>query len=161
MYFFEKKHTFAFLRKPIVKIRLNSFKTMTKALIIIIASILGMSGSLAMFDPGYVGDGSGLNPSLAGLTEIRATFGGFHWGFVIFLFWCCFSEERYRYALLSIALMMGGAALGRLGGIVVDGMPTNLHYSALCIEIPVALAAVWLLQKRNSHPDLTNNSAKS
>ncbi len=123
-----------------------------KLLIGIVAGILGLSGLLALFGPGITGESSGLNPSLAGLTEIRATYGGFHLGFVAFLAWCCFSTERYRYALLSIALMMGSAALGRLIGLAIDGEPTTLIYIALGTEIPVALAATWLLRKEdNSH----------
>lgn len=125
-----------------------------KVLIGIVALILGLSGLLAVFGPGITGESSGLNPSLSGITEIRATYGGFHLGFVAFLIWCWFSAERYQYALLAIALMMGGAGIVRVVGLLVDGMPTTINYIAIATEILVASAAIWFLRKQDS-VDLT------
>ncbi len=121
---------------------------LTRMLIAIVAFILGLAAFPALFIPDIAGEMTGFSSSLAGLTEIRATYGGFHLGFTMFLLWCCSAVERYQYALFAIALMMGGSGIARIGGLILDGMPTSLHYSGLGIELSVALAAIWLMSLR-------------
>ena len=78
-----------------------------------------------------------LGPSAT--TDVRATYGGFQIGMGAFLLWSAFSsgrrgtEERFRIALVLVALSIGAVLASRAIGLVMDGElsePTEWAWSS-------------------------------
>ena len=87
------------------------------------------------------------------LTEIRAIYGGFQIGLGTFLLICASNPTLFAPACLTGCLVLGGAALGRMVGMVVDGDPLQSIVLLFTLELSGAVLngyALWTLRKSQS-----------
>lgn len=85
--------------------------------------------------------------------EIRAMYGGAQIGFGGFLLLGARRARLARPALLALALVMGGFALGRLLGIALDGSLDGATLFSLATEVVLlSLAAFALRRERAALP---------
>ena len=82
-------------------------------------------------------------PGAAG--DVRAVYGGLAFGLAIF-FWLCANPADARTGLKALLLTCGGLALGRLAGIVLDGLPGPFGWALLAVEAGGELAALLALR---------------
>ncbi len=123
---------------------------MTRLYLLVLAALVAVFGALYLVAPGPFAEASGLAPAPEGLTDVRATYGGFQLGFAAFLAWSAAAPERHRAALLATALVVGCVGAGRLFGLLVDGVATRFHLFGLAFEISVTLASLAFLQRVGS-----------
>ena len=79
-----------------------------------------------------------------GMTDIRATYGGFQIGMGLFLVWAALDPTRIRGGLLLTLLAFGALATSRAIGVALDSSMNEFHQSGLIFEFvftAVALAA--------------------
>jgi hypothetical protein len=92
-------------------------------------------GLLYVANPGPVIDAAGFGTVLpGGLTDVRATYGGFQIGMGAFLFWASTAEERVRSGLLLVLLSIGAVGASRSIGLMLDGDFNAFHLSGLVTE---------------------------
>lgn len=118
---------------------------MTRYFLAFVAAVFGLFGLLYMIEPANLSQMAGLQANASGLTDIRATYGGFQLGFCFYLLWIVLSEQRLA-GLVACALVSGFVAAGRILGLAVDGEFSNFHLIGLLFEIPILIASVWLYQ---------------
>ena len=91
----------------------------------------------------------------AGVSEIRAQYGGFFIAFSIFLIYCFFRREYYT-ALLLHTLVLLGLNLGRLLSLIVDGFNTFAGYTqfhqiwTIVVDpggLIIGLLGLWIIKK--------------
>jgi hypothetical protein len=110
------------------------------------------TGVEALIDPQAVMNNVGIvldNSSAS--SSMRAVYGGMH---LVFGLFCVFGIFRnVRQSLLLIILYTAGFTIGRLSGIVADGMPNEFVFTWLVTEIVCGLIAgvlVWKVRPVNS-----------
>ena len=82
----------------------------------------------------------------ASLTEVRAMYGGAQLGFGAFLVAASLRTDLARPALIALAFVMGGFALGRLFGIALDGSTDAVNLASLATEVFTSGLAVTTLR---------------
>ena len=104
-------------------------------------------GVVCLFTPSMPADYAGIALSTSsGETEIRAMYGGLQAALGAFLIFCAVSTSRQAEGLRTMAFLMGGLALGRAFGLLLDGLsPYNVY--ALVYESVAALVALWALRQ--------------
>ncbi len=120
---------------------------MSRFLLGFVGVVFGLFGVAYVIAPQGLAAAAGVSANAAGLTDLRATYGGFQIGFGLFAFWSCLRPERYAPALLATAAVTGAVGAARLYGLAVDQAPIMFHYIALCLEIPIFLCAGWLYRR--------------
>lgn len=115
---------------------------MTKNFLTIIAVILTFFGLLYLISPQTLAGVAGLEATPSGLTDIRATYGGFQSGFALFLFWSCRHEHRLASALMATGIIFCCVGLSRLSGIIVDGEFSTFNLTGLIFEIVLTIACI-------------------
>ncbi len=88
--------------------------------------------------------------STSGLIDMRATYGGMSIAFAILLWYMQQNRHTIKPAIIAINLMVGGMALGRIAGIIIDGSANNMMYIYLFLEIVVVMLGLRLLSKLNA-----------
>ena len=83
----------------------------------------------------------------AGLTDVRATYGGFQIGVGVFLFWAAQDASRVRGALLLMALSIGAIGLSRAIGLTVDGGLNLFHTAGLITEVSLTALTLFVLSR--------------
>ncbi len=83
----------------------------------------------------------------SGLIDMRATYGGMSIGFAIFLDFVRRDTNMFSIGIRAILLIIGGMALGRSVGMILDGSPNRLMYIYLLLEIIVVIIGLRLLSK--------------
>lgn len=81
----------------------------------------------------------------AAVTEIRAFYGGLELGCAAFFVLAARRTAWHAPGLLLQATSLGGAALARLAGMVVDGTRDSLVVVLMSAEAVAAVIALWLL----------------
>jgi hypothetical protein len=83
-----------------------------------------------------------------GFAEIGAMYGGLQTGYGLFCLWGALRAELFRPALLSLVLLVGGLAAGRLYS-TMTGMESvgGYTYGAMTFEFSVAILAWMALRK--------------
>lgn len=79
-------------------------------------------------------------------TDIRATYGGFELGMAAFLFLCAGRVDWLRVGLVAATLTVGGFALGRGVGILIEGSAEPLMWFFLGIEAAYSAAGALCLR---------------
>lgn len=79
--------------------------------------------------------------SSSAITDIRATYGGMSLGVGLILYLLSSNPVTIKAGLWSVAFVLGGMALGRGVGIVVDGNANTTMYVYLALEIAAASVA--------------------
>ena len=102
-------------------------------------------GVFCFFQPGFLGETTGLSiQSSTAATEVRAMYGGLQAAIGCFALAGLLKPHLSTAALLALAFLCTGLALGRLGGLVVDGDASGYSGGALAFEIANAALAAWL-----------------
>jgi hypothetical protein len=63
-----------------------------------------------------------------------------------FLVWSAQAEERYRGALILIALAIGAVFSSRAIGLILDGEVNAFHQSGLAFEFSLTVATLFVLR---------------
>lgn len=119
---------------------------MIKIFLAIASIIFLIFGGIYLVSPEQIATVAGLQFNASGLTDIRATYGGFQIGFGLFLGWCLRNELRYPVALVSIALIFSCVGLGRLYGLLTDGEPSTFNFIGLTFEFAITALSLWFLR---------------
>ncbi len=72
--------------------------------------------------------------SSSGLGDIRATYGGLQIGLGLYLLFCSLFPPARLAGFLAATLAFGGLMIGRLAGILFDGMPDKISFGLLAVE---------------------------
>jgi hypothetical protein len=128
---------------------------LAKGVVCFTSLIFLLYGILFVFFPeqGLMWVVQGQVTSTAGITDVRATYGGMSLGVALILYLLVSSATTLRQALWCVCFFMAGMAFGRTVGIVVDGDATSTMYSYLFFEVVLALIALGCLFKLNAPAD--------
>jgi hypothetical protein len=85
--------------------------------------------------------------SPAAHTEIRAFYGGLEIGLALFFVLAATRRAWFRPGLVAQAASLGGLALGRVFGVIVDGEPEPLLYLLITAETIGALIGLVALRR--------------
>lgn len=111
------------------------------------------TGIGSLIDPQSVMDNVGivLNNSSAE-SSMRAVYGGMHLVFGLFCIYGIFANTST--ALTLVALYTLGFTIGRVSGMLVNGMPNQFVVTWLVTEITCGLIASWLIFARYARRDV-------
>ncbi len=121
---------------------------MDRVFVWIVATILALAGVLYLVSPATPTASAGISADASGLTDIRATYGGFQIGLAIFLVWC--ARSQVALALLLTTFVIGAVLLSRVAGLLMDGSLTAFHLGALGFEVPTTALALWLYSRSSN-----------
>lgn len=85
--------------------------------------------------------------SATGMAEARAMYGGAHLSLGLLFLYGAVVRAWLKPALLVLAVFLGGLAVGRLLGAMLDGPATTQTLQFLGIEVAVTLLALWLRRR--------------
>lgn len=120
-----------------------------RGVVIFLGLFVGAAGIASIVAPASVAQQAGWSAERAGLTEIRAFYGGVQIGLGVFLLWCSRRRERLLAGLLASGLAVGAIGAGRAIGLIVDRALTPYHLLNLGIEIAtVVLVSVAVSKHR-------------
>ena len=91
-------------------------------------------------------------PDAGGRTDFRAMYGGFEFGFGVFLFLCAFRREFVRVGLFAAACALVGMATARSMGLWLDGFDF-LQFMLVLREWAGGLLAAWGALMAKPAPD--------
>ena len=122
-----------------------------KALVWLNAVLFMLYGLGFMFFPEYLSElVTDASPSSSsGLIDMRATYGGISLGFGVLLAYMVRRADMLRLGVWAVMLIVGGMALGRGIGMVLDGSPNTMMYVFLALEVAVVLVGVALMNKHS------------
>jgi hypothetical protein len=111
-----------------------------------IAALMSLAaGTVYLFSPQGMATSAGFGDlPPGGMTDVRATYGGFQIGMGLFLAWTALDPGRIRSGLLLTLLAFGALASSRAIGVTLDGSLNEFHRSGLIFEVAftaLALAA--------------------
>ncbi|NRA42769.1 MAG: DUF4345 family protein [Pseudomonadales bacterium] len=111
-------------------------------------------GIAYVFFPTLLLEQSGmLTPSAAAQADVYAMYAGLQIGFGLWLLACAKHKDLQPAGLLSIVFIFGGIAAGRTLGVLYYASYDAFNISALCIEWPGSLFALYLYnQNRKASP---------
>lgn len=81
-------------------------------------------------------------------TDFRATYGGFVLMFGVYLVLCALRPAWHAAGLLAGALTLGGFAVSRLLGLVLEGTLSSLMWTLLGVEVMAVAINTFLYIKR-------------
>jgi len=83
------------------------------------------------------------------LSSMRAVYGGMHFGFGVFCIWGIF--KNVQEPLMLVALYTTGFVVGRLSGILIDGVPNSFVMTWLYTEtfsLAISVGLLMALQRK-------------
>jgi hypothetical protein len=102
-------------------------------------------------EPSFLAGAAGVAAqSTTASTELRAMYGGLQAAIGAIALAALLRAEFERPALLTLGFLCAGLALGRLGGIAIDGDPSSYTAGAISFEVVAASAAFALLYRQPS-----------
>ena len=111
------------------------------------------TGVESLLDPQAVMNNVGIllnNPSAE--SSMRAVYGGMHLVFGLFCIYGMFFNPSS--ALTLVVLYTTGFTIGRVSGILVNGMPNEFVTKWLVTEVVCGVIAAWLVSRRYAHRDV-------
>jgi hypothetical protein len=94
---------------------------------------------------------AGITATPAGLTDLRAIYGGLQIGLGVFLLWCRSDPARTTAGLLALGLPIACVGALRVIGLLIDGEPNAFHAANLALEVgTTALVAIAMAKRRTS-----------
>ncbi|MDJ0848847.1 MAG: DUF4345 domain-containing protein [Myxococcota bacterium] len=87
-----------------------------------------------------------------GLTDVRATYGGFQLGMGAFLLWAASDDRRVAPALVLVALSIGAVGTSRAVGLLLDSSVNWFHGLGLATEIVLTALTIFALGRVRSRP---------
>jgi hypothetical protein len=121
--------------------------TLDRRIVAIAGPLAILSGVICAAVPATLGEHVGISATPSGLTDMRAVYGGMQIGLGAFLLWCRSDPARTLPGLLALGLALGGVALLRIVGLLVDQEPNAVHAANLALEAGTA-ALVWFAISR-------------
>ena len=118
-----------------------------RIIVILNGAVALISGIACAVAPQALVDPAGLSATPAGLTEIRAFYGGTLIGLGCFLIWCARETALTRAALLLMAVSVGSIGVLRVAGMLIDGAPTAYHAMNLAIEVTTVSLALFAISR--------------
>jgi len=91
-------------------------------------------------------------------TEIRAMYGGLEIGLGVVLLTLLGRQDHVVVGLRVALFAFAGMALGRLAGLVVDGVWQPVMWLLLAIEVAAAALVVWALRSMPAPPPATETT---
>ena len=119
----------------------------------IIAAILLVFGVMYLLSPMTLASKADISATASGMTDIRATYGGFQIGFALFLFWACTWENYIKPALIATLVIFASVGAARLFGVIVDGELSGFNQIGLAFEIFLTVACVVFLTQKKAQPE--------
>lgn len=110
------------------------------------AAAFGGFGVVLLLDPGLLATVGVEVSRPAGAVELRGFYGGLELGMAIFFAIALLRRAWWRPALLAQVLALGGAAAGRVFGILVGGGGEPLIYMLLLAEATAAVVGLLALR---------------
>jgi hypothetical protein len=105
-------------------------------------------GALHLFNPQMMMDTPQIQLTTVNhLHVIRAAYGGAYLGIATLFLMGALGRIPVRVGLLSVVVLFGGFAVGRLFSMVVDGMPVALYLGVLGSELFFAVCAALALRQ--------------
>lgn len=105
-------------------------------------------GGLHLFNPQMMMDTPQIQLSTVNhLHVIRAAYGGAYLGIATLFLLGALGRIPVRVGLLSVLVLFGGFAVGRLFSMAVDGMPVALYFRVLGTELFFMVCAAVALRK--------------
>ena len=77
-----------------------------------------------------------------GMTDVRATYGGFQIGMGLFLVWTALDPDRIRSGLLLTLLVFGALASSRAIGLALDASLNAFHQLGILFEVVFTATAL-------------------
>jgi hypothetical protein len=133
-------------RLPAAPAPTRVIERVTRLGLVIAAGVIGTQGMRYLIDPASVVDGTTV--STATIDERHVLRGGYGGVLVAVAALAAAGSVRgsLRHpALVTVAVTMGGLAVGRTVSLVVDGKPSASLMSLLVIEVALAVAATVLI----------------
>ena len=121
---------------------------MDRTFVWIVSAIIGLFGVFYLVSPATLTVSAGISSDASGLTDVRATYGGFQIGIAMFLAWC--TRAHVSLALLLTTFVIGAVLLSRVVGLLMDGSLTSFHLGALTFEVPTTALALWLYSRSSN-----------
>ena len=95
-------------------------------------------------------------------TDIRAYYGTMLMAIGALLAGSLHRPDRVRFALLLIAAISGGSAIGRIGGMLIEQQLFSIHLCLLVVEIVAVIVCFWLYRRTaDTVPDAENITAQT
>ena len=85
--------------------------------------------------------------NVTAITDFRANYGGCIIGIGLFFVYCYLNSDYIRLGLILQFLSFGGFVVGRIIGIILDGIPKPILIYFLVAEILLVILAVIALNK--------------
>ncbi len=105
-------------------------------------------GLFCFAQPGYLGEVAGISfATPTGSTELRAMYGGLQSAIGCLALLAVLRPAFIRTGLIALAFLCAGLALGRLGGVLLDGDLSTYTSVGLAFEIG-SVALAWTLLRR-------------
>jgi hypothetical protein len=121
----------------------------TQVFLALMGLAFSKTGIEALIDPQAVMANVGIILDNSSATSsMRAVYGGMHLVFGLFCFYGAFRNPAS--SLLLIALYTIGFTIGRVSGIIADGMPNEFVITWLITEVVCGAVAGWLYRKSRS-----------
>ncbi len=92
----------------------------------------------------------GFPNSNAGMIDLRATYGGISLGFALLLFYMAREAQNRLTAVIAIILIVGGMAVCRALGIILDGPSNSMMYIYLIVEIVVVILGLRIYFRKSN-----------
>jgi hypothetical protein len=109
-------------------------------------------GALYLVAPELIMRPLGVEPTApAGLTDLRATYGGFQLGMGGFLWWCLRDPARYGAGLVAFAFLVAALAICRVIGLLVDGF-TGPMAAAAVLEVGLTVFTLFVRGRLEAEP---------
>ena len=122
-----------------------------RLVILVTASLFAFFGALFLGLPSETMRLIGVDVTApAGMIDIRAVYGGWGLGFACFLLWCSKDRVDYRAGLAASALSLGGMAVVRLVGLLMEPGASPILWGLLALEAFGAGANAWSYRKNFS-----------
>ena len=107
-------------------------------------------GLAYLFYPLLLIEQSGMQTPTAGAkADVWAMYAGLQMGFGLFLLVCAKQSQLQLAGLLCISFIFGGIAIGRTFGVIYYQAFDIFNLSALCLEWPGTLIAIYLYKQHD------------
>lgn len=115
---------------------------MSRVLLSLVAAGWCLFAVVCFFGPSAIVRGFGIELARPdGVTEIRAMYGGAQLGLAAFFAYASRDQALHRAGLILIILIMGGFAIARAAGMVIDGSTGPLTIGSVVFEVALASVA--------------------
>lgn len=114
--------------------------------IILTSLIYFVIGVMFLSAPVYWASGIDIElTSNTAIIDLQATYGGCMFALGVFFLYCLKNSQLIRVGLVLQAITLGGFAIGRVIGILMNGVPKPVIFYLMIAEISGILLAIYCL----------------